>query len=41
MVIDDCPWTYLTDDDTNIGMNEENFNQLRRFIENNFEDIIS
>ncbi len=41
MTIEDCPWTYLDDPDTNIERTKENFDQLQRFIENNFEDLIS
>ena len=41
MVIDHSAMTYLDDPDTNIEMTKENFDQLQRFIENNFEDLIS
>ena len=41
MAIDHSPWTYLDDPDTNIERTKENFDALRRFIENNFEDLIS
>lgn len=41
MTIDHSPWTYLDNPDTNIERTKENFGQLRRFIKNNFEDLIS
>lgn len=41
MTIDHSAYTYLDDPDTQIERNRENFDQLQRFIENNFEDIIS
>jgi hypothetical protein len=41
MVIEDCPWTYLDDPDTQLEWTDKNLNMLRRFIENNFEDLIS
>ena len=41
MTIDHSPWTYLNDSDTDIENNKKNFDKLRRFIENNFEDLIS
>ena len=41
MTIDHSPWTYLNDSDTDIENNKKNFDKLRRFIEKNFEDLIS
>ena len=41
MTIDDSPWSYLNDPDTELEWTHKNFDMLRRFIENNFEDLIS
>jgi hypothetical protein len=41
MVIDHSAGTYLDDPDTQIEWTDKNFNMLQRFIENNFEDLIS
>jgi hypothetical protein len=41
MTIDDSAYTYLDDPDTQLEWTDKNFDQLQRFIENNFEDIIS
>ena len=41
ITIDHSPWTYLDDPDTQIEFTDKNENMLRRFIENNFEDLIS
>jgi hypothetical protein len=41
MVIDHSAMTYLDDPDATIEWTDENFDKLRRFIEDNFEDLIS
>ena len=41
MTIEHSPMTYLDDPDTQIEWTDENLDMLRRFIENNFEDLIS
>ena len=41
MAIDHSPWTYLDYHETTIEGTKENFDALKRFIENNFEDLIS
>jgi hypothetical protein len=41
MTIDDSAMTYLDDPDTQLEWTDKNLNMLRRFIENNFEDLIS
>jgi len=41
MSIDHSPTTYLDDPDTQLEWTDKNFDMLRRFIENNFEDLIS
>jgi hypothetical protein len=41
MTIDHSAITYLDDPDTQIEWTDKNLNMLRRFIENNFEDLIS
>ena len=41
MVIDHSAMTYLDDPDATIKWTDENFDKLRRFIENNFKDLIS
>jgi hypothetical protein len=41
ITIDHSAMTYLDDPDATIEWTDENFDKLRRFIENNFEDLIS
>ena len=41
ITIDHSAMTYLDDPDTQIKWTDKNLNMLRRFIENNFEDLIS
>ena len=41
MTIDHSPITYLDDPETEIEWTDERFIMLRRFVENNFEDLIS
>ena len=41
ITIDHCPMTYLDKDDQEIEYTDKNLNMLRRFIEDNFEDLIS
>jgi hypothetical protein len=41
ITIDHSPMTYLDDPDTQLVWTDKNLNMLRRFIENNFEDLIN
>jgi hypothetical protein len=41
ITIDHSPMTYLDDPDTQLEWTDKNLDMLRRFIENNFEDLIS
>jgi hypothetical protein len=41
ITIDHSAMTYLDDPDTQLEWTDKNLNMLRRFIENNFEDLIS
>jgi hypothetical protein len=41
ITIDHSPMSYLDSPDTQLEWTDKNFNMLRRFIENNFEDLIS
>jgi hypothetical protein len=41
MTIVDSPWSYLDDPDTDIEFTDKNLDMLKRFVENNFEDLIS
>ena len=41
ITIDHSAMSYLDDPDTQLEWTIENFDKLKRFIENNFEDLIS
>ena len=41
ITIDHSPMTYLDDPDTQLEWTDKNLDMLRRFVENNFEDLIS
>lgn len=41
ITIDHSPYSYLEDPDSQIEYTNENLYTLRRFIEDNFEDLIS
>ena len=41
ITLDHSAMSYLDDPDTHLEWSDENLNMLRRFISNNFEDLIS
>ena len=41
IIFNEFAYTYLDDPDTQLEWTDKNLNMLRRFIENNFEDLIS